>query len=144
MGSYRSVCLLLGALPLASSFAPLTPTRVTSPIATTGSSTQLMAFPEIKHGETIPKFVATGMIALSTVFGPLQMADSSSSSIYHPAIPVANAAESRILGELKGSGLVFKVRPSLSPFLLEILLYFVKWCMIPLTSLFSLGLFQNC
>lgn len=126
MGFYRSVCLFLGALSVASSFAPLTLTRVTSASATTSSSTPLTAFPETKHGETLPKFMAAGMIALATVFGPLPMSDT-----HYPAIPVANAAESRVLGELKGSGLVFKVRRT------------VQYCRIIITSFAHSDFFQN-
>jgi len=53
-------------------------------------------------GKAMPKFVAAGMIAASALLGPINLSDT------HPIIPVASAAESRIIGELKGSGLVFK------------------------------------
>jgi len=54
----------------------------------------------------LPKIVAAGMLAFSTAFGPLPSLDTSN---HHPMIPMANAIESKVIGELKGSGLVFKV-----------------------------------
>lgn len=57
-----------------------------------------------KQKAAIPKFLAIGMIGLSALFGPIDMGGG---DIY-PNIPAASAAESRIVGELKGSGLVFK------------------------------------
>lgn len=104
---------------MASSFAPLTPTHTLS-FHTTSVGTQLFVQPENKNDDEVPsstantaldnlpKFMAMGMIALSTMFGPIQGLDSS--NVMHPTVPVANAIESRIIGELKGSGLVFKVR----------------------------------
>lgn len=89
---------LFGTVAVSTAFAPVAQRPVgVSPLAGQTSSTDNDSW-----GRAFPKFVAAGMIAASALFGPINFGDN------QLAIPVASAAESRIIGELKGSGLVFK------------------------------------
>lgn len=88
---------LCGTLAVSTAFAPVAQRpAVVSALASQSSSSD-------NWDKALPKFVAAGMIAASALLGPINLSDN-----HHPIVPVASAAESRIIGELKGSGLVFK------------------------------------
>ena len=77
----------------------------------------------------LPRIMAAAMISFSTLFGSLPTMDNSILQHHHDSVVptpsgvlVANAAESKVLGELKGSGLVFKVRSLFLVLLLHLLL----------------------
>lgn len=56
----------------------------------------------------LPKWFSVGMMTLMAVLGPTLSVNSN--NLPSLTVPVASADSSRVVGELKGSGLVFKVR----------------------------------
>jgi hypothetical protein len=103
----------LGALTGTLSFTPRafplsTTSRVESSSKTTSLSVNLHGDHEDRPAAVTPvanSMVMGMMLAFATLLGPINLPGNN-----NLAVPVASAAESRIIGELKGSGLVFKVR----------------------------------
>lgn len=89
---------LFTLLGVASGFAPIACRR-------NDASTSLQMKSRNAAMEALPKFLAGGMIAASALLGPINLNEN-----HQPIVPVASAFDSRVIGELKGSGLVFKVR----------------------------------
>lgn len=90
--------LLVGTVAVSKAFVPI----AQRPVAVSALASQTTSTDKNSWDKAFPKFVAAGMIAASALFGPINLSDD------HPVVPIASAAESRIIGELKGSGLVFK------------------------------------
>jgi hypothetical protein len=109
---------ILASIAAVSSFAPLQPAMTTTNRESRHNSAliALAAFKDNDQTEAealrsqknaangvFSNVLAAGLIALSTLTAPLGMVD------MNPTLSVANA-ESRVIGEVQGSGIVFKVR----------------------------------
>ena len=116
-GNVFRMLSLVASIAVASSFAPWQPAVTTNNRGGRHNSA-LIALAALKdNGQTevvalrsqknaaknvFSNVLAAGLIALSTLTAPLTMVD------MHPTFSVANA-ESRVIGEIQGSGIVFKV-----------------------------------
>ena len=94
--------LLYSSFATTSGFVPIASLQRRQ--ASTSAPLQMKSHQE-DFKNVLPKFMTAGIIAASALLGPINM----NTEILHPVVPVASAVESRVVGELKGSGLVFKV-----------------------------------
>ena len=93
----KTAAFLLLCLGATAAFAP-----ISTPSRGRDASTLLQMKPN--HQDALAKCMTAGMIAASAMLGPINLDQD-----HRPVVPVASAVESRVIGELKGSGLVFKV-----------------------------------